>query len=881
MIEKRDPEMMTSALFYAARGWPVFPCSGKKPRTDNGLHGATTDPAQIREWWKKWPNANIAIATGLVSGVYVVDEDEGGAPTIAALDLPETLTVKTANGRHLYFKRPDGDRWQNSTKKLGPGVDTRGDGGYVLAPPSIHPETKKVYEWVNETADLAALPESVLARLRPPPPRPAPVFVPRPDTPSSYGDKALSSECEKVAHASEGERNHTLNTAAYSLGQLVGGGVLSESAVRAELTSAAQSCGLDDAEIKQTLASGLKAGKSNPRYPPERPAPPSTKRIEKPKHEGADIDDPEAWPIPAEIESIGAPAPRFPVDALPKFLADFVDDTADRMQAPPEYVAFPALVALAGAIGKGVRLRPKRCDPWSVPAILWATNIGRPGSLKSPTQKEALRPLGGVEAKWVEEDKGKIDEWQKLEEANKAKDDADQEDIGEKPNMRRLIVNNATVEVLSELLAKSPRGLTLVSDELSGWLENMGRYNKGSDVQFYLSAYDGEGGTVDRLGRGTTFVRDAHLNVVGGIQPEVVRAFFEGRANDGLLDRFGLMAFPDMRADFRLVDRWPNSAALAAYRETVVALAHTTWRDHFRLGDGSEHTDECCYVRFAADAQELWNAWYTQHNKSKAQWSATPEAGMMAKAEGLVARLALVMHLGSVAAREQGRIGEISRDTLTSALRLFHEYLRPTWRRLFHVFGASLAEDSARKIAARILEKKMATIRPGDITRLEWKGVHSRKDVLDAFAILVDADWIAKPDNKSKGRGRPSASYTVNPLVHGLFGVSTGEKGFDRDFSGSTRTPNTPKENGNPNIGIVPGFAESKSVEAIGASKSTEPARANESHQEKPGTIHQIENRRNDADLGVRVNPEKPGTNGFVPGATVAGDEIEDLWGPK
>lgn len=150
--------LLDAALAYAERGWPVFPlhaiapdglctcrnkhCSspGKHPRTKNGLSDASMDPAQIREWWKTWPLANVAIRTGVGLVVLDVDPDKGGAESLAALEqshgaLPRTYEVVTGRGgRHLYFRAAG--TVPNSASLIGPGLDIRGDGGYVVSPPS-------------------------------------------------------------------------------------------------------------------------------------------------------------------------------------------------------------------------------------------------------------------------------------------------------------------------------------------------------------------------------------------------------------------------------------------------------------------------------------------------------------------------------------------------------------------------------------------------------------------------------------------------------------------------------------------------------------------------------------------------------------------------
>ena len=164
--------MVDAALRYAAHGWPVFPCEslGKHPRTRNGLHDATTDREQIERWWRADGNANVAVRTGSVSGLVVLDVDgEEGLDSLRELEraqarLPRTPSVVTPRGgQHFYFGHP-GCEIRNSAGALGPGLDVRGDGGYVLAPPSIG-ATGRRYE-PDERCSLAALPAWLLERLR-------------------------------------------------------------------------------------------------------------------------------------------------------------------------------------------------------------------------------------------------------------------------------------------------------------------------------------------------------------------------------------------------------------------------------------------------------------------------------------------------------------------------------------------------------------------------------------------------------------------------------------------------------------------------------------------------------------------------------------------
>jgi hypothetical protein len=201
--------------------------------------------------------------------VLDVDPGHGGRDSIAALaahgPLPDTLGVQTGGGgRHLYFAHP-GHRVPNSAGRLGPGLDVRGDGGYVLVPPSRHLAGDR-YRWVG--AEIQPLPAWLrdLMLLSPTTNSVAEGTVRRTDA-RAWAAAALAREAACVRHALVGCRNHTLNRAAFVLGQLVAGGHLDDGQVIAALTVAAIEAGLTATETRVTIASGLRAGVKFPRYP--------------------------------------------------------------------------------------------------------------------------------------------------------------------------------------------------------------------------------------------------------------------------------------------------------------------------------------------------------------------------------------------------------------------------------------------------------------------------------------------------------------------------------------------------------------------------------------------------------------------------------------
>jgi hypothetical protein len=270
-------EMLETALALAAKGIAVFPLNHgtKKPaKGSRGFYDATTNPATINRWFGGNFKRNLGARTGLVSGVWVFDADDLDA--LRALEarhggLPVTLQSQSGRGLHFWFKTailpvP------NSNGRICTGIDTRGEGGYVVVPPSVHPSGAR-YRWVND-APIAEPPSwlLMLARKPPPPKTPPPLSgAPRAPfgLPSLYGSAALRAEIQILANTPPGDRNNQLNKSAFALHQLVASGDLVAADVEAALINAAVANGLavDDGmrQCLATIRSGAKAGLLHPR----------------------------------------------------------------------------------------------------------------------------------------------------------------------------------------------------------------------------------------------------------------------------------------------------------------------------------------------------------------------------------------------------------------------------------------------------------------------------------------------------------------------------------------------------------------------------------------------------------------------------------------
>jgi hypothetical protein len=247
---------------------PGCPDAGKHPRLRGWQRLATTNPAVVGEWWRRWPQANLGLATGRRFDVLDLDGAQGMEALHAGLSItptehPGPVAHTGGGGWHLLYA-PTG---LGNRVKLLPGVDWRGRDGLIVAPPSQH-ASGHPYRWVRPlTATLPEVPAGLRRLLTPPatprttlPPAPAPA-----GRRGGYGRAALAREQAAVATAPPGRRNATLNRAAFNLGQLVTAGLLDAEEVRVVLVAAALEAGNPEAKARATIASGLAGGAAKPR----------------------------------------------------------------------------------------------------------------------------------------------------------------------------------------------------------------------------------------------------------------------------------------------------------------------------------------------------------------------------------------------------------------------------------------------------------------------------------------------------------------------------------------------------------------------------------------------------------------------------------------
>ncbi|HAT6935944.1 TPA: DUF3987 domain-containing protein [Legionella pneumophila] len=456
-------------------------------------------------------------------------------------------------------------------------------------------------------------------------------------------------------------------------------------------------------------------------------------------------------------------------EMLPESIRHHIFDVAERQQSLPDFVAVTTLVGLAGLLGRKALICPKQNDDWSVTPNQWGAIIGRPSAMKSPSMKEALRPLYTLEdqanSQYKEEQKNYQEESILFEFENSlsksnAKNvfknqgkEAAREVLRTKalinpPIRRRLTVNDPTVEKLGELLNENPNGLLLIRDELSGWLGNLSREDHQSDRAFYLECFDGNGRYIyDRIGRGTIEIENCTLSIIGGIQPSriapIIRNATHGIVDDGLIQRFQLAVWPDDISHWQWIDRTPNQHAKKKYDEVFETLHYL----EFNTEDNKPFQ-----FKFTTNAQQLFIQWMNNIQELARNTETHPvlESHLL-KMPQTIAGLALLFEI------IDGGREVVGVDATVRALK-WAEYLLSHAKRLY-----SIAINSSLDAAKTILNRKKqlpTTFSIRDIQRKGWSGLDSSDVVHEALTWLIDYGYCYIENiDYTDTNGRPKTVY--------------------------------------------------------------------------------------------------------------------------
>ena len=508
---------------------------------------------------------------------------------------------------------------------------------------------------------------------------------------------------------------------------------------------------------------------------------------EQPPHPALAADPTAALCAPCKPVQPPAPLPDHPAvapfehDLLPDTLAPWVRDIAERLQCPPDFVAVAAMVALAVVVGRKVAIRPKRHDTWAVIANLWALVIGRPGIMKTPAIEATFGPLDRLMARALEEHDQAMQRFEadkmaaklraearekKARERLKNNHDANLGDLLtpstiEAPTLRRYRTNDTSTASLGELLRQNPNGMLVYRDELVSLLKGLDKEDQAEGRGFYLTGWNGDSPyTLDRIGRGLYLhIPALCISLLGGTQPGRLaeytgQAIRGGAADDGLIQRFGLMVWPDPVATWRNVDRPPDHTA---ERVAYAVFDRLDRLDPASIGAQQDrnldgHPIGLPYLRFSAEALSHFQEWHEALEVRLRSGELHPALeSHFSKYRKLVPALALLIHLA-----DDGR-GEIGEDATLKAL-AWAEYLETHAHR---VYGAvTQVEVAAAKAILRRIERGdlQAPFTTRDVWRPGWAGLSDRALVVRALELLADYGHLTVEVDRETG-GRPATRY--------------------------------------------------------------------------------------------------------------------------
>ena len=459
---------------------------------------------------------------------------------------------------------------------------------------------------------------------------------------------------------------------------------------------------------------------------------------------------------------------------LPNALRGNVRDISERMQCPPDFAAIGVLVMTAAIIGRKVAIRPKRKDDWTVTPNLWGAVVGNSGVMKSPTLAAALSPIKKLQtaafnvfntAKAEFDANGELLKLQQsvntYEAKSKLKKDASANvshllkspQGWEPPILKRYITNNASYEALGELLMENPNGLMVESDEIIGLLKQLDTSGQEVARSFYLTAADGDKGyTFDRIMRGKGLhIPALCLSIIGGIQPGVLAEYVRqatggGAGADGLLQRFGLMVYPDVSPDWKEVDRHPDSAVREAVNLLAVRLDKLNPTDI-----GAENDNGVLFLHFDNEAQVLFSEWRASLEIRLRSGEEHPAiVSHLSKYRKLIPSLALINHLCD------SRHSAVTEAALLRAI-AFSEYLESHAQRIYS-YATRPNIDAAKTLLKRLTSGKLTDIfKTRDVYLKGWAGLETPSKAQSAIDLLREYHHLSEEEITTGGR--PTTHY--------------------------------------------------------------------------------------------------------------------------
>lgn len=523
---------------------------------------------------------------------------------------------------------------------------------------------------------------------------------------------------------------------------------------------------------------------------------------------------PVAWGEVSPLPPLTEPVPPLPVELLPQPLSEWIQAEARAAGLPLEVLAGPVLVGAGGMLSAAVKLKNALNTP-AVPANLWGAVCGRPGLKKTyavnrgaavltraqkaefdrlDAQRSELETARGKAAAQLEAlearvkrafrgGPGKPVEMPSDDELTEAREALREAEAALSP--RWYVVNDPNAETLGEILRDSPQGVTVVRDELTGWLAGFERSGRETERAFYLEAANGtESFTLKRVSRGVVHIPLMCAGVLGGIQPGPLADVLDAQrgAGDGLLQRFQVFIWPDIFPEFdQNAQREPVSEALREAAAAVLDELGTLTPE----GLGSVYPSGApAPLTYTPEAQGIYDTWERQHAQALKDLSrGEAYRAHISKQPATFARLALIFHALDVAAlgREHPHPARVGAEAAALAA-VWCEYLAAHARKLWREGRRADVLDAQTVLGyverGRIVDGQKVTEARRVLAEGKAGMTGPRLDA--ALKVLADCGAVrveASTPPGGKAGGRPVKTLRLHPdalaVLDGAEGVST------------------------------------------------------------------------------------------------------------
>lgn len=459
------------------------------------------------------------------------------------------------------------------------------------------------------------------------------------------------------------------------------------------------------------------------------------------------------------------PVPKIDADMLPDVITAYAFDQAELLGVNPGMIAIPAIVACASVIHDEIKIQPKRYETgWTESARLWVGIVGDPSIKKTPSIKRAVSRVKKIDIELAQKNERALANHiralddHKIQSQQNKQAGIDAPERPKEPPLLRQVVEDATVEAISQILKDNPRGVLCIRDELSGWFGSMDAYSggkaSGKDRANWLELYNGGHRVVDRITRGSLLVPNWSACMVGAIQPDMIRKIASKMDSDGLMQRFMIIMGENTG---REQDRPDDAKAKAEYRDLIDSL--------YKLHG---HDDPVILSEGAHLVREKLDNYITEFHG----YDSLPSGfkSHLGKWQGLFARLLLTYHViecNSMGDYPNSR--DVSADTANQVARLMMRYLLPNAASFYmDLLSSSGTIEDSRWIAGHILSKNLSRISTRDIANSykAWRELSDweRHRIMNG---LFEMGWI-KPEKENQGKGI-ATSWLVNMDVHEQF----------------------------------------------------------------------------------------------------------------